>query len=192
MSKRKRLIRDKGLKIKEEQKIKNWEDYHKVQRLLKDYNKSQTVERLKKKEVPKIPKLKKKKVTKSIRNKKKTEYKISNGELQILKYLQSKNICFIQEKEFTDLVNPKTGQRLRFDFYLPEQNICIEFDGKQHFEYSPDFHGKDKEKGLLMLEGQQYRDEVKNKYCFNRHIKLIRIRYSQYNFIEEILSKEGL
>ena len=43
---------------------------------------------------------------------------------------------FYKEYSFTNLPNRK------FDFFLPDLNICIEFDGKQHFE-SIDFFGGD-------------------------------------------------
>ena len=54
----------------------------------------------------------------------------SIGERQIRNYLESNNIAFEQEKWFSDCRDVKP---LPFDFYLPDYNMLIEFDGKQHF-----------------------------------------------------------
>jgi len=55
----------------------------------------------------------------------------------ILNYIES-------QKKFSDCINPDTGHQLRFDFYLPEENILIEYDGKQHFCFVPEWT-KDKQ-----------------------------------------------
>ena len=58
----------------------------------------------------------------------------SKGELKIRKILEEMNISFIQDRPiFKDLISPK-GYPLRFDFYLPGYNTCIEYDGAQHQE----------------------------------------------------------
>lgn len=61
--------------------------------------------------------------------------------------------------------------KLRFDFYLPDYNICIEYDGKQHFESIDWFGGKNS-----FLENQ-IRDKIKNEWCVENNINLIRISY---------------
>ena len=58
------------------------------------------------------------------------------------------------------------------DFYLPEHNIFIEYNGKQHYEYVPYFH-KSKED----FERQHSRDRIVRSYCEERGIKLIEIPY---------------
>ena len=65
-------------------------------------------------------------------------------------------------------------RKLPFDFYLPDYNTCIEFDGKQHFE-SVDHFGGDEE-FVKRLEN----DKIKTEYCKNYNIQLIRIRYDDY------------
>ena len=60
-----------------------------------------------------------------------------------------------------------------FDFYLPEMNICIEYDGIQHFK-SVDYWCGDE--GLLE---RQNRDLYKTDYCIKNSIKLIRIKYDE-------------
>ena len=44
---------------------------------------------------------------------------------------ETNNINYIREKRFKDCKNIKP---LPFDFYLPEKNICIEYDGEHHFK----------------------------------------------------------
>lgn len=96
--------------------------------------------------------------------------KSSKGELSIISFLSEHDIKYIQEKRFNDC---KYKSYLKFDFYLPELNICIEFDGKQHFKPNEFFGGDE------ALEETKIRDEIKNKYCENNNIKLIRIRYDE-------------
>lgn len=57
----------------------------------------------------------------------------SKGERKIKEILKENNINFIQEKRFNNLVFSDTGYLARFDFYLPEHNCIIEYDGIQHF-----------------------------------------------------------
>ena len=94
--------------------------------------------------------------------------KQSRGERKITQYLLKNNVNFIYQKGFDDC---RDVNRLSFDFYLPDSNICIEFDGKQHYEINEYFGGI---KSFVEL---QKRDEIKNEYCLNSNIKLIRIRY---------------
>jgi hypothetical protein len=101
----------------------------------------------------------------------------SKGELEILKYLDNKNIEYISEKKFEDF-----GLK-RFDFYVPKYNLCIEYDGIQHFE-SREFFG-----GENALSEQKKSDKLKNKYCIDNNIKLIRIPYWDFNNISEILDE---
>ena len=49
-------------------------------------------------------------------------------------YLSSLHIYFEEEKRFSDCRNSKGSDMLPFDFYIPEQNILIEYDGQHHFE----------------------------------------------------------
>lgn len=72
------------------------------------------------------------------------------------------------------MFSPKSNRRLRFDFYIPQYNIVIEYDGVQHFKIGG---WATKEK----LEQIQQYDEVKNQYCRKKGIKLIRIPYTDYD-----------
>ena len=104
----------------------------------------------------------------------------SNGEFKILEYLQINNILFEREKTFNDLIYIKN---LRFDFYIPKQKIAIEFDGKQHYEPVDCFGGDD-----AFIETQK-RDKLKDVYCKEKNIKLIRIPYFKIDDINEILNE---
>lgn len=104
--------------------------------------------------------------------------KNSKSENFIKKYLKNNNIKFKQQQKFDGC---KYKRNLYFDFYLPEKNICLEYDGEQHFinfRYKKD----DKEK----LEIRKIRDNIKNIYCKENNIKLYRIKYTDK--IEEKLN----
>lgn len=104
----------------------------------------------------------------------------SKGELIVAEKLLKYNINFIQQYGFTDCINPKTNCPLKFDFYLPDYNICIEYDGIQHFEET--FYSHD------CLDDIQYRDNLKNQYCLENNITLLRFKYTQSDTeMEEII-----
>lgn len=100
----------------------------------------------------------------------------SKGEEKIERILQEQQFVYEKEKTFSDLVSPK-GHKLRFDFYLPDYNSCIEYDGIQHFENS---FGKTDSEYQYYLQC----DALKNLYCKNSNIKLIRIKYSDLELID--------
>jgi len=64
----------------------------------------------------------------------------SKGEKEIRLFLNNKNINFINQKSFDDC---RDVLPLPFDFYLPEYNTCIEYDGIQHFEIVENWGGED-------------------------------------------------
>ena len=102
----------------------------------------------------------------------------SKGEEKIAQILNNNLITYKKEKTFNDCINPQTNSCLRFDFYLPDYNCCIEYDGEQHFCEA---------RGVWnSLESIKEKDKIKNQYCKNNNIKLIRIPYTDYN----ILNKE--
>lgn len=94
----------------------------------------------------------------------------SHGELQIENYLHDNIINFVRQYTFADCKNIKP---LPFDFYLTDYNLCIEYDGIQHFEPVEIFGGDD------AFKKQQYNDNIKTNYCLEHNIGLIRIAYNQ-------------
>lgn len=105
---------------------------------------------------------------------------ISAGEEKIKSILQKINVVFEQQKTFDSLINSKTGRHLYFNFYLPDYNCCIEYDGEQHF------HGwyLNHINKFQSIELIQYRDKIKNNFCKNNHIGLIRIPYTDFGKID--------
>lgn len=103
----------------------------------------------------------------------------SNGENRIKSYLENNGILFNRNYIFDDCKN-KRG--LRFDFYLHELNTIIEYDGEHHFIENKYF-------GIGNLEYVRKNDEIKNQYCLNKNIRLIRIPYCDFDKIESILGR---
>lgn len=87
---------------------------------------------------------------------------------------------------FLDCCNIKP---LPFDFYLPEYNVCIEYDGIQHFEPTRFNKKMTIEEANDNFIQQKFRDEIKNNYCKNNNIKLLRIPYTEYDNIEKVINK---
>ena len=107
----------------------------------------------------------------------------SIGENYIREFLDSRNIIYIKEKRFDTC---KFQNTLPFDFYLPKHNICIEFDGQQHFKPIEFFGGQD---GFNLTK---IRDNIKNQWCLENSVSLIRIKYNQIEEISNILKKQLL
>ena len=112
---------------------------------------------------------------------------ISSGELRVKKFLDENRIDYVFQHMFSDCKHIRV---LEFDFYLPKMSIVIEYDGKQHFQ--PMNYAKIKEENERLFELCQKRDEIKNIYCNENGITLIRIPYWEYENIEMILMKELL
>lgn len=110
------------------------------------------------------------------------------GELAIAKFLDNKNIYYIRQYKFDDC---KNKNHLFFDFYLSDYNMCIEYDGEQHFEIV-DFSSHNQERAKKQFEKIKLRDNIKNKYCQQNNIKLLRIPYWDFDNIEKILENELL
>jgi predicted RNA-binding Zn-ribbon protein involved in translation (DUF1610 family) len=107
----------------------------------------------------------------------------SKGETETAKILDKYNIQYKREYSYHDLLSDK-GNLLRFDFYIPSYNLCIEFNGLQHYgEHKTGFF---KESAKLT----QYHDKLKQAYCSSHHIPLLTIHYNNFDNIEKILKKE--
>ena len=104
----------------------------------------------------------------------------SHGEIKVAKILNDNNINFEQEKVMFKFSN---GTNAKFDFYVNNKYI-IEYDGETHYKYN--LHGWHNEE---QLKAQQERDLIKNQWCKENNIPLIRIPYTHYNdlCIEDLL-----
>jgi len=75
---------------------------------------------------------------------------------------------------------------------LPKQNICVEFDGKQHFK-----EGVGSNVGKHQITYKDWlniseRDAIKTQFCCIQNIKLLRISYKQMSIISNILEESLL
>ena len=115
--------------------------------------------------------------------------KSSIGEQKILYFLSSYNILFEKEKYFMDC---RDKGALPFDFYLPTYNICIEFQGEQHFrpvDFSYNPTEESKNESIKKFKDIQRRDEIKATYCKKNGMNLLIIDYKQMKDINSILIK---
>jgi hypothetical protein len=104
--------------------------------------------------------------------------KSSKGELMVKEFLDNNGIKYVREKKFKDC---KYKKILSFDFYLPTKNICIEFDGEQHFNSISCFGGVDS------FEKTKIRDKIKNNFCDDSNIKLIRVTKENLHELDKLL-----
>ena len=102
----------------------------------------------------------------------------SQGEDIVYKYLTENNISFETQKCFKDCKNKRN---LPFDFYLPDYNTCIEYQGQQHYTPLKFFGGQES------FEYRQKCDQIKREYCKKNNIVLLEIKYDEN--IEEVLKK---
>ena len=104
----------------------------------------------------------------------------SKGEEFIKNFLEKKNISFIHNHTFHDL---KDKNNLSYDFYLPDYNLLIEFNGKQHYK-AIKYYG-----GIKKFYLQKHHDWLKRKYSRKHNFKLLVIPYWEYKNLNKILEK---
>ena len=100
------------------------------------------------------------------------------GEKTISKFLEKNNIKFFRQKTFEKCFDKRL---LRFDFYIPLANICIEYNGRQHYEPIEYFGGDD------AFEDRKNKDKIKSGFCKKNKIRLLEISYLDFKNIEKIL-----
>lgn len=97
----------------------------------------------------------------------------SRGELEIRNLLEQNNIKYIDQFK-VNIKQVSDNRLLRFDFAASTSTdpfFFIEFDGIQHSEPVEFFGGENYYKEMLK------NDQLKNEFCINNHIPLIRIPY---------------
>lgn len=102
----------------------------------------------------------------------------SRGERKIAKILNELGIRFKAEYKYDDC---RVNKPLPFDFYLPDYNMCIEYNGEQHYKPVEYFGGEETFKIRTCY------DKIKREYCQNNNIKLIIIPYTKFKNIKDIL-----
>ena len=106
---------------------------------------------------------------------------MSNGERLLHELLRKHNIPYEYQKTFDGCHDTKA---LRFDFYIADKNLAIEYQGEQHYHPVKRFGGAES------LAAQKRRDKIKREYCAENGIRLLEIPYTQKERMEDILAKE--
>lgn len=102
------------------------------------------------------------------------------GEAKIALFLDRNNINFSQQKDYSDLIGTGGG-KLKFDFYLPDYNLLIEYQGEFH----------DGTMNKFVSDRYPYvheHDKLKREYVKKHSINLLEIWYYDFDKIEEILA----
>lgn len=106
---------------------------------------------------------------------------VSYWNMYIKQFLEESKIEY--KPEYTVYID---DDYYRYDFYLPQYNLFIEYDGQQHYE-PVRFYGNDEDAEYVFKRTQEH-DEIKNRYCEENNIGLLRIPYWESKNIETIIS----
>ncbi len=93
----------------------------------------------------------------------------------------------IREWTCKELMNPENTNHLFVDAYFPNNNLIIEYDGKQHYEYTEFLH-----KSIEKFERTKILDKHKEAVINQLGIELIRFRYDEpkcFGYVESKLFK---
>lgn len=112
----------------------------------------------------------------------------SKGEKRIREYLENHNIHFEVQKKFDDLYGVNGGM-LSYDFYLPNQNLLIEFQGMQH-ETPVNFGGHGYQCAKNRFDIQIKHDEIKRNYAESHNINFFEIWHYDFDNIEKHLDRK--
>lgn len=108
----------------------------------------------------------------------------SKGEERISAWLKENNIKHDAQYKIPNESILCKNKYFVVDFYLPNHNTIIEYNGQQHYEPVYLWGGEEK------LESQKERDNALRQYCKEHKTKLIEIPFSRFDDIELILSKK--
>lgn len=87
--------------------------------------------------------------------------------------------------EYTLYPTDHSGKKYRYDMFLPNKSLLIEYDGEQHFKYVAKFH-----KNGYSVQKQREIDVIKNQLAKEYGYHLLRIRYNDYTKYRSIISKQ--
>lgn len=104
----------------------------------------------------------------------------SKGESRILKWLQDYRINYIHQKSYKGLTG-FGGRLLSYDFYLPDFNMLIEYQGEFHDGTAKIMSDED-------FKIRQEYDNRKRNYAENHNVNLLEIWYWDFENINTILS----
>lgn len=103
--------------------------------------------------------------------------KSSKGELAVRMYLKNKKINFKEQYCLT-------SERLPYDFYLPDYDVLIEYDGRQHFDPVNSWGGANGFKRRKLLDARKDLLAIKNDMI------LIRVPYTELKNIDSYLDSK--
>lgn len=114
----------------------------------------------------------------------------SKAELFIKDWLDTHGVKYKREHTYPDLLSP-LGNKLRYDFWLSEYNILIEYDGEQHSR--PLSYSTDRDPNVI-FEYIRTHDEIKTAYAERNAITLFRISFDDdidlaLQKLEELMSE---
>lgn len=113
----------------------------------------------------------------------------SHGENRIRTFLESNNIQYESQKTFDDLFGTSGFRKLSYDFYIPNLNTLIEYQGLQHSEPCDFGAGLSDEDKQIKFKKQQEHDQIKRKYAEENGYNLVEIWHWDFKNINSILSK---
>jgi hypothetical protein len=97
----------------------------------------------------------------------------SRGEMECKRVIEKITGRSFTKTRPTFLKNEITGQNLELDCYNPELKLAIEYNGEQHYKYTPRFH-----RTRDSFYNTKYRDQLKMELCKKNNIKLIIVPYT--------------
>lgn len=101
--------------------------------------------------------------------------KSSKGETKIRRILSNMNINHIEQYK----INPNN---YRYDFYITDYNLIIEYQGQQHYSFVKFFH-----KTLKRFQEQLERDSFKKAIALRHHYDYLEINHKEFKNLEHIL-----
>ena len=107
----------------------------------------------------------------------------SEGEAEIRRWLEAHKVSFEQEFVIPNENPLCKRQYLRVDFWLPDYNLFIEYNGEQHYKEIEYFNDKD-----WTFEDQQIRDQTLRDYCKRYDINLLEIPFTEFQNLKNVLS----
>lgn len=85
------------------------------------------------------------------------------------------------------LRNDVTNSRLELDCFNDDLKLAVEYNGEQHYRYTPYFHSS-----RAAFQNGQYRDKLKDSLCKQHGVRLIVVPYTVENGMIESYLRDQL
>ena len=116
---------------------------------------------------------------------------VSKGEAKLYDLLTNMDIDFEQQKTFDTCRFKDTNALAKFDFFLSDLNILIEYNGEQHYGYHVS-NGKPGWNNEENFKATQERDRQKIEWCKKNDFPLLIIPYTDFNILDEDYLQEKI